>query len=165
MHFCSTQCAQFCSSKSKPVKRTGLQKRIVFCAGGCAASESSYVSMHKQMSMQHAERLACSRENSMQNAKHVGLPKPAALQKPNLHSPSILHRKHANSSTQSCTGIYHEPMRLHAWACQSPCTGRYASACNCGTRLLQLAKSVAATTGYTCILTPSSLDPLGLDSR
>ena len=59
----------------------------------------------------------------------------------------------------------YEPMRLHAWACQSPCTGRYASACNCGTRLLQLAKSVAATTGYTCILTPSSLDPIGLDSR
>ena len=46
----------FAAAKASLYKRTGPQKRMMFCAGGCAASESSGVSMHKQMSMQHAER-------------------------------------------------------------------------------------------------------------
>ena len=46
----------FAAAKASLYKRTGLQKKIVFYAGGCAASDSGCVSMHKQMSMQHAER-------------------------------------------------------------------------------------------------------------
>ena len=46
----------FAAAKASLYKRTGLQKRMVFCAGGCVASKSNCVRMHKQMNMQHASR-------------------------------------------------------------------------------------------------------------
>ena len=61
--------------------------------------------------------------------------------------------------------MYHASIRQHASACRCPYTRKCAHACNCGTRLLQLGKSVTAAEGCTCFPASSSLGPVCLDSR
>ena len=60
--------------------------------------------------------------------------------------------------------MHHASIRLHAWACRFPYTREHAYACNCGTGLLQLDKSVTAAEGCTCFPASSTLGPVCLDS-